>query len=1254
MADQRISELFELTSSVAAANDELPIVDTSVSQTKKITVSGLAEAGFRTAGDGSLPGGKLEASGVTGAKIAAGAVGTVQLAATGVTAAKIADGAVGTTQLAATGVTTAKIADGAVSYAKLQDVSSNALLGRTDTSGDVEEISCTAAGRALLDDADAAAQRTTLGLGTMAVQAASGVAITNGTAVLSSGTISYATINGGVISGITDLAIADGGTGASTASGARTNLGLAIGSDVQAYDAALASIAGLATASGQLLYTTASDTYGTTTITAAGRDLLDDTDATAQRTTLGLGNIALGTGTWTNGSSVSGTNTGDQTITLSGVITGTGTAGIATSFVAGSVSTDALADSGTTTVKIADGAVTGAKLAADSSIVVATTQPGAGEFEGQGLYNSSSTLFSVWNGSNWAQIGGVTAIVHDTASGASSPLTFSSSLVGNTNTITQDLATQGFGKVFAGPISGSDAKPTFRPLDPADLPKATNAAVGAVVPAIGGGITILSGGEIRHSGPAAPSGTYYKVTTDDHGHVTAGSSFLEAVDIPTLDASKISTGTFGTNFIADDAINGAKIADRTVCQFGESRPAQGDFVGQFFYDPINKDTYLWDSNVWQEVTVTAGAIVLAGLYNAGTNKIVSLTGAGAAVSGLTVSGVIPAASSGNSGYYFLVTTSGTGTGNAPNKALVPPDLIISDGSAWYEVDVSSSYVSQTASSISFASGGTIAGTNVQTAIEEVNNEAKDAGNITSGLLAVARGGTNIGSYAKGDILVASGATVLSRLGVGTNGHVLTVDSGQTLGVKWAAVSAGTVTTISGAAPLSVSNPTTTPIISIANASTSVVGAVQLTDSTSTTSSALAATATAVKSAYDIGAAALPKAGGTMTGGLTMASGQSIAYQGQGYTATLSAATLTANRAISVPNASGIIVTTGATAIVSNAMVASGISAAKTDANFGNQDGYFYGVRIGRGGSSVTTNTVVGSGCLPDHASGGGNTAVGRDALKVNTTGNGNTAVGWQSLLGSTSSVSNTAVGVSALFACDTGQRNTGIGRAALGNVASGIGNTAAGYDALVSAEGTINNVAFGSTAGYGVSTGNYNVAIGSETLYGTLTGNYNIAIGHRSMYAASGAASNNIAIYSSGTPVFDITTASDRIVLGNTSATNAYIQVAWTVVSDERDKMNFADVPHGLNFIKQLSPVSFQFRADRKSEIPNGPVRYGFKAQDILKLEGKNSVIIDNEDPEKLRYNGEALVPVLVNAIKELSSEIEKLKQDIVLPKQNQ
>ena len=64
------------------------------------------------------------------------------------------------------------IAAGAVTYAKMQDVSAtDKVLGRsTAGAGDVEEIACTAAGRALIDDASAAAQRTTLGLGTLATQ----------------------------------------------------------------------------------------------------------------------------------------------------------------------------------------------------------------------------------------------------------------------------------------------------------------------------------------------------------------------------------------------------------------------------------------------------------------------------------------------------------------------------------------------------------------------------------------------------------------------------------------------------------------------------------------------------------------------------------------------------------------------------------------------------------------------------------------------------------------------------------------------------------------------------------------------------------------------------------------------------------------------------------------------------------------------------------------------------------------------------
>jgi hypothetical protein len=95
--------------------------------------------------------------------------------------------------------------------------------------------SLTSAGRALLDDADAGAQRTTLGLGTAAQEATSAF---------------------------------------------------------QAADDGLASIAGLTTAADKMIYTTALDTYAVTSLTSAGRALLDDADAGAQRTTLGLGVMA--------------------------------------------------------------------------------------------------------------------------------------------------------------------------------------------------------------------------------------------------------------------------------------------------------------------------------------------------------------------------------------------------------------------------------------------------------------------------------------------------------------------------------------------------------------------------------------------------------------------------------------------------------------------------------------------------------------------------------------------------------------------------------------------------------------------------------------------------------------------------------------------------------------------------------------------------------------------------------------------------
>ncbi|MDN2578959.1 hypothetical protein [Aquibium sp. ELW1220] len=62
--------------------------------------------------------------------------------------------------------------------------------------------------------------------------------------------------------------------------------------DAQPLDATLTALAGLATVADRLPYSTGADTFALATFTAFGRSLVDDADAAAGRTTLGLGTMA--------------------------------------------------------------------------------------------------------------------------------------------------------------------------------------------------------------------------------------------------------------------------------------------------------------------------------------------------------------------------------------------------------------------------------------------------------------------------------------------------------------------------------------------------------------------------------------------------------------------------------------------------------------------------------------------------------------------------------------------------------------------------------------------------------------------------------------------------------------------------------------------------------------------------------------------------------------------------------------------------
>lgn len=291
----------------------------------------------------------------------------------------------------------------------------------------------TAAGRALVDDADAAAQRTTLGLGTAATMAGpSGTIVgTSDTQTLTGKTISGATntiTNVSLTTGVTGtLPVANGGTGltalgsalqvmrvnaggtalefaAATAGGNVSNSGTpsagqaaewtsstavqgvavtGTGSYVKATSPTLVTPALGTPASGTLTNCSGLPVTGTTftatdkllgrstsgagageeiTCTAAGRALLDDADAAAQRTTLGLTEVSATASTLYGRGSASGAGALEEitlgtNLSMSGTTLNAAGGGSSNSFetIAVSGQSNVVADSSTDTLTIAAG-----------------------------------------------------------------------------------------------------------------------------------------------------------------------------------------------------------------------------------------------------------------------------------------------------------------------------------------------------------------------------------------------------------------------------------------------------------------------------------------------------------------------------------------------------------------------------------------------------------------------------------------------------------------------------------------------------------------------------------------------------------------------------------------------------------------------------------------------------------------------------------------------------------------------------------
>ena len=1311
MADLKISQLAALAGANLATADELAIVDSSASETKKITVTDLVGNATTLIADATIPGAKI------------------LFGAGGISGASIADA----------GISTAKVADDAITAAKLGNESTVDLVTTLPGAGAFT-------GQIALDTDDnkiyiwdGSAWRSVKGAGSVNVVNGNTTGILNVTVTTVGDTVTITPSFDNTTAAAQFLGGPTGGTGVvgyraivgtdlptptTSAKG-----GVIVNGEGLRMDGDTIEVDNDVTANSSTYQAVQFDSKGLIT---AGRDI---TAADLPAATSGaVGAIKPGTGlTMGAAGALNHTNALTGATATKVTFDAQGHVSASSALIAADIpdlDTAKITTGTFATDQIADNAITGAKIGDKATATIASTTPAGGEFIGQYHFNSLNRELFLWDGNVWqpigisvgeiilsgtfdASAGGGTGLVASvTAEGTAVGLVVGQALpaAAATNSnyylVVSDLGTITSGNApnvaLAPPdfilsngsswtkIDVSDTvvaqQATNVSFTPAGDLSATNVQaaleeldtekIGAANPTFTGNVTISTAGTLILEGATANAFETTLSVTDP----TAD----RAIVFPNVSGNVVTTGDTGTvtslmitdGAIVDADINAnaeiavSKLVDGTARQLLQTDaagtgvewtsnidiPGTLDVTGAATLD----STLVVTSNANAASFIPTGSTVPTnGVYLPAANTLAFATNTSERIR-IGASGQIGLAGA-NYGTSGQVLTSG-GSGGVPTwttPAAGSPDSI-SEGNTSAEV-------------IDTGTDGRFV----------VTTEGSEAMRIdSSGRLLVGTSSALTGTNSANGILTIKGypggATSAAIFNLARGLNSASVSSGNTLGrIVFADQQAGEYALIEGecdGTPGSGDYPGRLVFSTTADGASSPTERLRIDSS----GNAIFAADASINS-LTIGRGGGNSAYNTAVGDNVLQSNTTgTVNTGLGANALLSLTEGNRNTALGYNALRSCTTATNNTAVGVDALYAATTGAQQGNTAVGDQSGRYLttgsrNVAVGYfalfSSTTSSNNTALGGSALYSNTTGSQNAVNGYAALQNNTTGGSNVAVGFKALLSNTTAYFNTAIGTTALYTNTTGTGNVATGGEALYNNTTGNNNVANGLEALRANTTGASNIATGQRALYSNTTGIDNVANGKHALYYNTTGSNNVAVGLSALKANTGGGSNNTALgnyalknnttgsaniqigglnsAASYVPVFNVTTESNRLVLGHTGISNAYVQVAWTVTSDERDKMNFAPVPHGLDFVNQLKPTAYQFKVDRDTETPNGDVRYGFKAQDILALEGDNPVIIDTEDADHLKYKGEHLVPVLVNAVQELTAMVNELKAEV-------